>query len=105
MRVVERQSRGTERSSLKWSGVFCSPPCETWSIARHNARGDSRVVPVRSEAQPWGLHSLNRSQLQQVTVGSFLLFVTMALLTFCVFKGGCCMMEHPAYLKWHAEKA
>ena len=85
-------------------GVFCSPPCETWSIARHNALTDSRVVPVRSAQHPWGLHRLTKSQTSQVTVGSFLLLVSIALITLSIFQGGCAMLEHPAFIQWHLEK-
>ena len=52
-------------------GVFASPPCETWSIARHNIIGDGRVVPVRSSDCPWGLPQLGLRQEQQITIGSF----------------------------------
>ena len=30
-------------------GIFVSPPCETWSIARFNEEGDLHVKPVRSQ--------------------------------------------------------
>ena len=72
-------------------GVFCGPPCETWSIARHNAIGDSKVVPVRSAAEPWRLPRMTQRQATQVTVGCFLLFVTIALFTLAIFKGGCAL--------------
>ena len=41
-------------------GVLASPPCETWTLARHNEEGDAFVVPVRSESHPWGLPGLTR---------------------------------------------
>ena len=37
-------------------GVFVSPPCETWSIARHNMLEDCKVVPVRSMQHPGVCH-------------------------------------------------
>ena len=78
--------------------TFKSPPCETWTIARHNADADATVVPVRSGSEPWGLKALTLRQYNQVTIGSFLLFASLAIMTLCVLTGNAACMEHPAYL-------
>ena len=83
--------------------TFASPPCETFAISRHNSEGDSSVVPVRSSDCLWGLPRLSRRQLQHVTIGSFLLLVSFALLTIAAFSGAGGFLEHPAFFKRHTE--
>ena len=41
--------------------------------------------------------------MQQVTIGSFLLLVSFALLTIAAFSGAGGFLEHPAFLKRHTE--
>ena len=41
--------------------------------------------------------------MQQVTIGSFLLLVSFALLTIAAFSGAGGFLEHPAILKRHTE--
>ena len=83
--------------------TFASPPCETFAISRHNVDGDSSVVPVRSSDCLWGLPRLSRRQLQQVTIGSFFLLVSFALLTIAAFSGARGFLGHHTFLKRHTE--
>ena len=41
--------------------------------------------------------------MQQVTIGSFLLLVSFALLTIAAFSGAGGFLDHPAFLKRHTE--
>ena len=79
-------------------GTFLSPPCEAFSIGRHNQLADSTVVPVRSGSQPRGLTALTQRQCNQITIGSFLLFAALAFITLAVLIGNAAMVEHPAFL-------
>ena len=79
-------------------GTFLFPPCETFSIDRHNQLADSIVVPVRSGSQPWGLTALTQRQYNQITIGSFLLLAALAFITLAVLLENSAMVEHPAFL-------
>ena len=75
------------------------PPCETWSAARHLELPDGRPGPrpLRSRAQPWGLHHLKLRELKQLAMGSKLMLNNVFLDVLTTLKGGVSLKEHPAW--------
>ena len=58
--------------------VFVSPPCSTWSRARHSNRDGPR--PLRDRVHPLGLPRLSPTEAEQVRVGNILVFFSLAVL-------------------------
>ena len=56
--------------------LLVAPPCETWSEARHLP---GEVRPLRDHLHPFGLEGLVQSELQQLWISSYLLFVSLRL--------------------------
>ena len=85
-------------------GLVQTPPCETWTSARHHQQYDDEGVPIRgprplrSAASLWGLEHLTFPELAQIFVGSSLLLKVKGLLLACVVNihGGVTVLEHPA---------
>ena len=74
-------------------GVLASPPCETWSAARHREGGPP---PLRSAAEPWGLAHLSAAQAQQVSIANKLMAAAIRLILAAVVARVPALMEHPA---------
>ena len=76
--------------------LFGGPPCETWSEARFNQVEHSRVRPVRSFAEPWGLSSSSVREMRQTLVANLLMFFSLACFLIQLRLRLFGMLEHPA---------
>lgn len=78
--------------------VQAGPPCETWSVARHQAlEGGGRAPrPLRSRGQLWCLGGLTARELMQVATGNLLYQRTLVLVAWAVVYHVAVLVEHPA---------
>lgn len=78
--------------------VQAGPPCETWSVARHQAlEGGGRAPrPLRSRGQLWCLGGLAARELMQVATGNLLYQRTLVLVAWAVVYHVAVLVEHPA---------
>eukprot|EP00438_Fugacium_kawagutii_P019278 Skav217568 [mRNA] locus=scaffold1602:704367:710024:+ [translate_table: standard] len=80
--------------TLASKGVFAyglsGPPCETWTAARHlpPPPGKTKPRPLRDADRLWGLRLLDPSELQQLRVGTALMFKGLEIQTDIVLHGG-----------------
>ena len=82
------------------SGLLIAPPCEMWSEARYlHCDEPGHPRPVRSAMDPFGIPNLQIRELEQVTISSFLLFVTLRLLFAAAVSQVPAILEHPAESK------
>ena len=72
--------------------LLVAPPCETWSEARHLP---GEVRPLRDHLHPFGLEGLVQSELQQLWISSYLLFVSLRLFMAATLAGIPSILEHP----------
>ena len=80
-------------------GMFASPPCSTFSAARHRrlSRTKRGPVPLRSRENPWEcLEGRNAKQQQQVLIGTCLALICFGMLGELRMRGGWTGFEHPA---------
>ena len=86
---------------------MAGPPCETWSVARFRALLDALKPgprPLRSQAQPWGLTCLKKSEANSVTLGNALLRATIRMFYAALCNPDCAViMEHPRCPTWVPE--
>eukprot|EP00438_Fugacium_kawagutii_P011058 Skav221285 [mRNA] locus=scaffold2775:210456:211586:+ [translate_table: standard] len=76
--------------------LLIAPPCETWSNARtldHEHGAAPR--PLRSNTQPMCIAGLTHSELQQLQVSNYLLFIAIELMLHCAYTSTPATMEHP----------
>ena len=79
------------------AGVICSPPCETWSIARFLGLKENKgPTPLRSSANPWALPGLGEKKWQQIRIANLLLAAALRLVVESAMAGGFALLEHPA---------
>ena len=78
-------------------GCHSSPPCETYTEARHIPLpdGQTRPRPLRGWTFPWGLPSLDLKEIKQVTTGNVLFYITAIFVAWVLTHGGCATVEHP----------
>lgn len=78
-------------------GMHASPPCETYTEARHlpPPPGCMKPRPLRSWSFPWCLPGLDSKELRQITVGNALFFVAIVFASWLLIGGGCASIEHP----------
>ena len=80
------------------SGLGNGPPCETWSVARHQRiqgmkGGGPR--PLRDNLHPWGKADLRVKEAQQVHTGNTLMGFSVQATILQGLSGGFAYMEHP----------
>ena len=92
-----------EQMLIRWirsgyvSGLLIAPPCETWSEARHlDCAEPGHPRPLRSALDPFGLPQLRLSEVAQLGISSFLLYVTIRLLFAAAVTRVPAIVEHPA---------
>ena len=78
-------------------GCHSSPPCETYTEARHIPLpdGQTRPRPLRGWSFPWGFPSLDLKEIKQVTTGNVLFYITAIFVAWVLTHGGCATVEHP----------
>ena len=78
-------------------GMHASPPCETYTEARHlpPPPGQIKPRPLRSWTFPWCLPGMDSKELRQITVGNALYFVALIFACWLLVGGGCASIEHP----------
>lgn len=80
-------------------GMFASPPCSTFSAARHRrlSRTKRGPVPLRTRSSPWlCIEGRHERQQQQVLVGTCLTLICFGMLGELRMKGGWTGFGHPA---------
>lgn len=77
------------------AAVLIAPPCETWSEARHLEAPGQAPRPLRSTADPLLHPNLTKSELVQIQVSNFLLFVGLRILHLACLNGVGGVLEHP----------
>ena len=77
-------------------GCHSSPPCETYTEARHIPLpdGQTRPRPLRGWSYPWGFPSLDLKEVKQVTTGNVLFYITAIFVAWVLTHGGA-TVEHP----------
>ena len=67
------------------TGIGSGPPCETWSIARHQhiaGLKDGGPRPLRDDQCPWGRHDLKTTEVNTQRLWVFFFDVLFNWLTF-----------------------
>eukprot|EP00438_Fugacium_kawagutii_P027568 Skav206272 [mRNA] locus=scaffold888:387625:392637:+ [translate_table: standard] len=78
------------------AATVAGPPCETWTVARHQHELDnSGPRPVRYADALWGHDALRLRELRQLLVGNELLEFTIETLLATWFVGHIYLFEHP----------
>eukprot|EP00438_Fugacium_kawagutii_P016851 Skav219683 [mRNA] locus=scaffold817:72948:78818:+ [translate_table: standard] len=78
------------------AALLIAPPCETWSNARTlECDQGSCPRPLRTNLQPLCISGLTHSELQQLQISNYLLFVAIELMLHCAFTSTPAIMEHP----------
>jgi len=78
-------------------GCFASPPCSTWSKARHRPLGQIRGPrPLRSRDTPFSpLPALDKRELKAFHAGTFVMLATLHYLIKILEQGWWGGLEHP----------
>eukprot|EP00438_Fugacium_kawagutii_P008179 Skav214673 [mRNA] locus=scaffold923:519115:521790:- [translate_table: standard] len=78
------------------AATVAGPPCETWTVARHQHELDATGPrPVRYASALWGAAALRLRELRQLLVGNELLEFTIETLLATWFVGHIYLFEHP----------
>ncbi len=88
--ALENQARLQE-----FNVIFMSPPCTTWSRARHRDPGPR---PLRDITAPFGLPDLLPFEEQQVQAGTNLALWSLKLCAIQAAANGLFLLEHPEWL-------
>eukprot|EP00438_Fugacium_kawagutii_P025724 Skav210480 [mRNA] locus=scaffold737:661111:661950:- [translate_table: standard] len=78
------------------AGVLLAPPCETWSAARALDPGDDAAPrPLRNREDLLGMAGLRPTELDQLAIANYLLYVALIIFLTALCTGTATIMEHP----------
>ena len=85
----------TEVAEGKWDAVFLSPPCNTFSRARHLWKRSPGPRPIRSKHYPYGFPWVSAANKQTLGEHNFFIFQCKRMATTAFKAGKIYLWEHP----------
>ena len=94
-------------SPQAWEGIFAklesgyydvlviSPPCGTYSRARHRTLGKGGPVPLRSRSYPWGFPWLSNANQAKVDTANFFVKQSLYAISLQIKASKFWLLEHP----------
>ena len=80
-------------------GSHAGPPCETFTEARWifcpDLPEDKQPRPLRDALDAWGMTDRRPDEVQQVSIGTWLMLIALRISLLVLLYGGCCSLEHP----------
>ena len=80
-------------------GAHSGPPCETYTEARWlycpELPEDKQPRPLRDTCDPWGMTDRRPDEVQQVSIGTWLMLIALRITLLVLLHGGCSSLEHP----------